>query len=158
MGKVTIEVYQNHNSKSESYGKYYGHAVQASTIDEKTLCKHVAMDSGVEESEVAVVYDGQLKQVKELLCNGHAIKMEGLGTFKVGISSEGVSVADVQKRYPHFDPETEDICKYLTAKQVKSAHLLFTPCEEIKMALCSVKFETDKSEWAAQMNAEKNNV
>ena len=64
MGKVTIEVYQNHNSKSESYGKYYGHAVQASTIDEKTLCKYVAMDSGVEESEVAVVYDGQLKQVR----------------------------------------------------------------------------------------------
>lgn len=158
MGKITIEIYQNHNPKSEAYGKYYGKAVQATTIDAKTLCKHVAMDSGVEESEVAVVYDGQLKQVKELLCNSHIIKMDGLGSFKIGVSSVGVSEADVQRRYPHFNPETEDIRKYLTAKQVKSAHLLFTPCDEIKQALRGVKFETDKSGWAAQMNKEKENV
>ena len=99
MAKVTIRVYQNTNSKSLAFGKYYGAVKHTSTIDAATLCKHAAMDSGIEETHIAVVYDALLKQMKEQVCNGHPIKVDGLGTFKVGISSEGWSVADVQRRY-----------------------------------------------------------
>lgn len=147
MGKVRIRVYQNKNSKSRAYRKFYGRVSHASTIDVSTLCAHAAMDSGIERSLVPTVYDAQLKQMKELLCNGHAIKVDGLGTFKLGVESEGVSEEEVQQRHPQFDPETEDIRKYLSARQVKRARLLFTPCAEIKSALRSVKYETDKSDW-----------
>ena len=157
MAKVTIEVYQILNTKSPAYGKYFGRVRQNSTIEPATLCKHAAMDSGIEEGEVAMVSDAVLKQVKELLINGHPIKVTGLGTFKLGISSEGVSSADVKKRHPEYDPSKDDIRKYLSAKQVKKAYILFTPCEAIKAQLRAVKVEIDKTEWAAQMALEKAN-
>lgn len=155
MSKIYIKVYQNKNKRSSSYGKYFGRVKHLSTIESATLCKHTAMDSGIEESQVAVVYDAQLKQMKELLCNGHPIKVEGLGTFKLGVTSEGWSEEDVKQRDPKFDPAKDDIRKHLSAKQVKRVHLLFTPCEAIKEQLRGVKFETDKSEWEAQMLKEK---
>ena len=157
MAKVTIKVYQILNTKSAAYGKYYGRVHQNSIIEPETLCKHAAMDSGIEQSEIAVVSDAVMKQLNELLFNGHPIKVTGLGTFKLGISSEGVSAADVQHRYPEFDPSKDDIRKYLSTKQVKKVFIHFTPSETIKAALRAVKVETDKTEWAAQMALEKEN-
>lgn len=158
MAKVKIGVYKNNNLKSLAYGKYYGCVNHTSAIDSTTLCKHAAMDSGIEESQVALIYDAQLKQMKEQLCNGHPIVVPELGTFKLGISSEGVSLADVRKRHPEFDPETEDIRKYLSAKQVKDVYILFTPCDSIKESLRGIKLETDKTIWQAQIENEKKNV
>ena len=157
MGKVEILLRQNNNQKSDHYGEFYGRVRQATPVDAVTLGELTAMDSKIEKSEVIDVYDAQSKQIKELVCNGHAIKVEGLGTFKVGISSKGVSEADVKKRYPQFDPETEDIRKYLSVKQITKARLLFTPCDEIKQALRSVKFETNKTEWKTQDTNNNNN-
>lgn len=155
MAQITISVYQNKNPKLKAYGKFYGRVKHSTTIDVKTLCAHTAKDSGIEEAEVVTVFDAVLKQIEEQLCNGHPIKVEGLGTMKVGVSSKGVSEQDVKKKYPKFDPATEDICKYLSARQVKSAKFLFTPCEEIKTMLRGVKFQTDKSEWADYMNQQE---
>ena len=148
MGKVRIKIYQNKNSKAQAYKKFYGKVQHSSTIDASTLCEHAAMDSGIERSLVPTVYDAQLKQMKELLCNGHAIKVDSLGTFKLGVESEGVTAAEVHERYPRFNPETDDIRKYWSARQVKRSRLLFTPCAEIKAALRSVKYETDKTDWS----------
>lgn len=158
MATITIKVYRNNNEKSSAYGKYYGRVAHTSVIDSTTLCLHAAMDSGIEESKIAVVYDAQQKQMKELLCNGHPINVPELGTFKLGVNSEGVTVADVQERYPQFNPETDDIRRYLSARQVKSAYILFTPCESIKSALRAIKMVTDKTEWEAQLAKEKTNV
>lgn len=157
MAKVTLTVYQILNTKSAAYGKYYGRVRQNSVIEPDTLCKHAAMDSGIEQGEIAMVSDAVLKQVKELLLNGHPIYVTGLGTFKLGISSEGVSAADVQRCHPEFDPSKDDIRKYLSARQVKKAFIHFTPCETIKASLRAVKVESDKTEWAEQMALEKEN-
>ncbi len=147
MGKVTIQVYQNKNRKSAAYQKFYGRIVHTTPIDAATLCKHTAMDSGIEESNVTTIYDAQLKQMKEMLCNGHPIKIDGLGIFKIGLSSTGVTEEEVKQKHPEFNPETDDIRKYLSARQVKKARLLFIPCDAIKEALRGVKFESDKSDW-----------
>lgn len=68
-----------------------------------------------------------------------------------------VELTYVKARHPEFDPTKEDIRKYLSAKQVKKARLVFIPCQEIKEALRSVKFETDKSEWISDDNNNENN-
>ena len=147
MATVTINVMQNNNQYSSAYKKFYGRVQHGETISSKTLCAHAAKDSGIEESSISLVFDAFLKQFEEQLCGGHPIKVDNLGTFKVGIHSSGIGVNDVKKSHPEFDPEKDDIQKYVSAKQVKSAHLLFTPCEEIKELLRAVKFETDKSHW-----------
>jgi predicted histone-like DNA-binding protein len=157
MGKIIIELYQNNNEKSDNYKNFYGRARKATPVDATTLSEHAASDSNIESSDIANIYDAEFKQIQELACNGHAIQLDGWGTFKLAISSKGVSAADVKARHPEFDPTKEDIRKYLSAKQVKKARLVFIPCQEIKEALRSVKFETDKSEWISDDNNNENN-
>jgi predicted histone-like DNA-binding protein len=147
MSQTTISVYQNNNAFSKGYHKFYGRVKHSTVVDEKTLCMHVAKDSGIEESDVATVYDALFKQIEEQLCNGHPIKVDCFGTLKVSFSSTGVSAAEVKEKFPKFDPETEDIRKYLSVRQIKNARLLFQPCADVKTLLRSVKFMTDKSEW-----------
>ena len=153
MAQINISVYQNNNSYSSVFGKYFGRVKHSTVIDAKTLCAHTALDSGIEEAEVATVFDAVLKQIKEQLCNGHPIRLDDLGTMKIGIKSVGVSEADVKSKHPEFDPAKDDIRKYLSASQVKGAHFLFTPCEEVKRLLRGVKFVTDKSDWADYLNS-----
>ena len=147
MGKLIIELYQNNNEKSDNYKNFYGRVRKATSVDANTLGEHAANDSNIEASEIANIYDAEFKQIQELACNGHAIRLDGWGTFKLSVSSKGISEAEVIARHPEFDPTKDDIRKYLSANQVKKAKLVFTPCQEIKDALRSVKFETDKSEW-----------
>lgn len=150
MAQVKISVYQSTNAKMTNYGRYYGRVKHGNPISVETLCKNVALDSGIAEEQVAVVFDAILKQMKEQLCAGHPIKVDHLGTVKIGIHSNGVSAEDVKKKHPDFDPEKDDIRRYLTAKLVKKAHLLFNPCTEIKTALREIKYVTDKSEWSKE--------
>lgn len=155
MAIIKIRVYQNNNEHSNAYKKFYGRVKHTTEIDPKTLCSHAAKDSGIEESDVATVFEALFKQIEELLCNGHPIRVDGLGTMKLGVTSSGVAESEVIAKYPKYDPEKEDVRKYLTARQVKGVHLLFVPCEEIKTHLRSVKFQTDKTEWEEYMKTER---
>ena len=158
MAKIKITIYQNRNKKSKNYKQFYGRVKHNPIIEPATLCAHAAKDSGIEEAKVAIVFEGILKQMKEQLCLGHPITLDEMGTFKIGVNSEGVTAEEVQRRYPQFDPETDDIRRYLSARQVKSAHLLFNPNTEVKTLLRAIKFETDKTEWASLMEIEKSNT
>ena len=156
MGLVVINIYPNSNATSKAYGKWYGRVKQESVVDAKMLCAHAALDSGIESADVAVVFDALFKQMKEQLCNGHPIVVEQFGTFKIGVSSSGVSLADIKKSYKQFDSATDDPRRYLNCgRMVKSVHLNFVPSKEVKEVLGSVKYETDKTEWAAQLEIEK---
>lgn len=147
MAKTKLSLYRNTNQTSAAYEKYYSRVAQSTTIDAKTLCSHVAADSGIDEIYVFMVFSALIKQIREQVCNGHPIVIDNFATVKIGISSTGVSVEDVKKRVPSFDPEKDDIRKYLSANQVTSVRLLLTVSEEIRTLLRSVKFETDKSDW-----------
>ena len=139
MGKVYISVYQNRNDKMGAYQKWYGRVKQGMEIPADVLCQHAAQDSGIEEAHVAIVFDGVLKQIKEQLCNGHPIKVEGLGTFKIGVKSEGWDETDFAKR-PGYK-EGEDPRKWCSAQQVKGCRLNYRPTEDIKDMLREIKFE-----------------
>lgn len=95
MGKIIIELYQNNNEKSDNYKNFYGRARKATPVDATTLSEHAASDSNIESSDIANIYDAEFKQIQELACNGHAIQLDGWGTFKLTVSSKGVSEADV---------------------------------------------------------------
>ena len=148
MASIQIKVYRNNNaSNRKAYGRYFGRVAHSTTLDAEALCNRVAQDSHIEEGYVGVVFGALCKQMKELLCNGHPIEVEGLGIMKVGIKSKGVSAKDVKKRVPDFNPKKDDITRYLSARQVERPHLLFTPNKRIKELLREVKFDTDRSDW-----------
>ena len=89
MGELRDKLYKVNNEKSTAYGQYYGRVAVLSTLNEVELGDLVAADSGVERSKVGVVMDAVFKQMKELLLNGHSIKVGELGTFRVFAKSKG---------------------------------------------------------------------
>ena len=104
---------KNNNSKSEAYGKYYAKAVyDKNFIETEQLADYIQQQASVKKSDVKAVLDelgGALKHFFEL---GQKIHLEGIGNFKVGCSSIGVTNADdctaatITTRRVLFKPES----------------------------------------------------
>lgn len=84
------------------------------------------MDSKVERSMVGSVNNAISRQIAELLCNGHPIKIPYLGTLKLGVHSKGEETA----------------AKYNAGNDISNVHLVLVPDKEIKAELNGTnKFE-----------------
>lgn len=128
MGKVQIEIRKNMNSNSKSFGRYYGYVKPYSTMPVEELTEHIAADSKVEPAEVTEIMQALFKQIKQLVCNGHTIKIPRFGSLRLGISSNGA----------------DSFAAYNAGQDVKGAHIVFTPTKELRMEVAAVKFFTVK--------------
>lgn len=97
--------------------------VRYSTISVEDLADHISADSRVERSKVAVITDSLIKQIREMVLNGHKIVVPHLGSFKPKIKS-GLAV----------NPESVDATSF-------SAKVRFTPSVELKRDLQASRIE-----------------
>lgn len=92
-----------------------------SVIDVKDLAEHISADSRVERSKVSVITDSLIKQVQEMVLNGHSIRIPHLGILKPGLKSKA----------------------YASVREVTGAEmsvkLMFIPSVEIKNDLKSIR-------------------
>ena len=102
---------------------YVASPVRYSTIDVQDLADHISADSRIERSKVAVITDSLIKQIKEMVLNGHKIEVPHLGTFKPKIKS---ALAPTE--------EMIDSAAF-------SAKVRFTPSVELKRDLQSSRIE-----------------
>ena len=81
---------QNKNDESTAYGKWFATAVYDQRfIETDDLANFIQAQASVKKSDVKAVLDelgGAMKHFFEL---GQKVKLEGIGTFKVGFSSIG---------------------------------------------------------------------
>lgn len=104
---------KNNNSKSEAYGKYFAKAVyDKKFIETDQLAEYIQQQASVKKSDVKAVLDelgGAMKHYFEL---GQKIHLDGIGNFKVGFSSIGVTkeedctAAAITTRRVLFKPES----------------------------------------------------
>ena len=88
-------LYQNKNSKSTGYGKYYAHRVPGTLIDTESLAKRLAgRNSAFSEGEMRGVLMDLTELIKELAFEGNSVKLGDLGIFFLGIKSKGVANAN----------------------------------------------------------------
>ena len=127
MGRMKVTPYQNTNDKSSAFGKWFMRAKHYGTLTVEDLSNHIAWDSKVERTTVTQITKAVVKQMKELLMNGHPIRVPHLGLLKVQVSSEGAE-------------KEED---YNASKHIKNAHLILIPTVEIKEELRKMKFEKE---------------
>ena len=85
MARLTIKKYKNNNSKNNAYGKTYGRLVYVDTLD--TRMKHGTIYT---PDVVKGVVERFVMCFEELLLEGNKIKLDGLGTFYLSVSTEGV--------------------------------------------------------------------
>ena len=128
MGKVQIEIRKNMNSNSKSFGRYYGFVKPYSTMPVEELTEHIAADSKVEPAEVTEIMQALFKQIKQLVCNGHTIRIPRFGLLRLGISSTGA----------------DSFADYNAGKNVSGAHIVFVPTKKLKQEVAAVKFFTVK--------------
>lgn len=125
MGKIRVKPYKNNNEKSSAYGKWFMRVHLNTPFDVNDLADHIQSDSKVERTEVATTNSAVNKQIAELLCNGHPIRIPHLGMLKLGVSSKG----------------TETVSEFNAGTDIKDIHIVLVLDPEIKKELKSLKFE-----------------
>lgn len=97
--------------------------VRYSTISVEDLADHISADSRVERSKVAVITDSLIKQIREMVLNGHKITVPHLGSFKPKIKSQLA-----------INPESVDASGF-------TAKVKFSPSVELKRDLQASRIE-----------------
>lgn len=111
MGKMITKKYQNKNSKSLAFGKWYGRFVYTETLtfDEfiNHICGHTSpFPRGVIMGVVTLLIDCLV----ELTLDSKKVQFSDLGTFYASAETEGQTEKDL-----------------FTAEKVKKVHLRFLP-------------------------------
>lgn len=124
MGRINVTPYQNNNSYNEGYKKWYFRTAPFNTLTVDDLANHIALDSKVERAKVSEISRAVLKQIEELLCNGHGIRIPHLGLLRLGVSSKG----------------SDTVSGFNAARHITDLHIVLIPCREVKDEIRKVKF------------------
>ena len=127
MARLLIKKYKNTNENNNGFGKTYGRLVHQDTVNTNDLCRHMMKHGTIFTSDVVKgVVERFIMCFEELLMEGNKIKLDGLGTFYLSASTEGVenekdfSAANVKAIRVKFigdqSKESEYATKMLTAK------------------------------------------
>lgn len=104
---------KNKNSESKAYGKYFAQAVYDNHfIGTEELSDFIQRQASVKKSDIKAVLQELGEAFKHFFEMGQKIKLDGIGIFKVGFSSIGVTKIDdcsaqtITTRRVLFQPET----------------------------------------------------
>lgn len=106
---LNYKVYQS-NREGLTNGKYYARATYHDTVTIKELAQSMQANCTVKHSDIVAVLTELSETLKAELQRGNRVKIDGLGTFKIGLTSTKAETA-----------------KDFTASNIKSAHVLFQP-------------------------------
>ncbi len=109
---VYYNLLQNKNPKFKSaFGKWYARAVHMETVETNELAMMMQQNCTLKRSDIVAVISELVDTMTREMQNGKRIRLDGLGTFKIGLTSEGVS-----------DPKD-----FRPERHVKGTHVLFYP-------------------------------
>lgn len=108
---VLFRLSQNKNSKSLAFGKWYARSVMTGTVDTEALATIMQRNCTVKKSDIMAVITELIETMQDQLQESKRVKLNGLGTFKIGISSKGALTAS----------------DYDARKDVKNLRVLFQP-------------------------------
>ena len=145
MARLTIKKYKNNNDKSTAYGKTYGRLVHQDTMNTSDLCRHMMKHGTIYTSDIVKgVVEKFINCFEELLLEGNKIKLDGLGTFYLSASTEGVadekdfSANNVKAIHVRFLPDQSKESEYTrprcSPQRLASAHWQGRKCPRMRRA------------------------
>ena len=107
-----VNVRKNMNTASKTYGQYYGFAAPKVPLSLRGFAKHVA-DHGklVDYDLMVLVIRNIIACLREMICQGQPVKLDGLGTFRPMLESTGTATIE------GYDPQVN----------ITGVHLRFIP-------------------------------
>ena len=119
-----VQKYMNTNELSKNYGKFYLRPVYDDRfITTNDLADFIQTQCTVKRSDIKAVLDELGAGFKHYFELGQKIKLDGIGIFKVGISSAcsdtelGCTAALVKKARVNFQPEVTSVLKEVVTVQ-----------------------------------------
>lgn len=106
-------MYQNENPNSTTYKQWYAIAVPNETITTDMMSELIQRNCSVKRSDVVAVLTELAEIFRDQLLAGNRVQIEGIGTFKVGISTapavtreEWNVTENIKNAYINFLPES----------------------------------------------------
>ena len=97
--------------KAKGYGKWYPRAVITQTVDTEMLAAIMQRNCTLKKADIVAVISELIETMADQLQDSKRVKLNGFGSFKIGIRGEGAdSAAD-----------------FSTSKNIKGLHVLFQP-------------------------------
>ena len=114
---MVINLRQNKNSSSNGYGKWYPEADSKEPLALKGFCRHMTEHGKLADYQMVVLVVQQVVAgMKELICQGQPVKLEGLGTFSPSVESKKGGANSVAKA---MEVGLESL--------IEGVHIIFTP-------------------------------
>jgi len=110
---------KNANEKmTEAFGKWYARPVYTGTLDLNGIAELIQRNSTAKKSDALAVLTEMVEVISDALKASQRVKIDGFGTFKIGMSSKGA----------------DDVKKFNIAENLKGVHVLFQPEEDVDKA------------------------
>ena len=107
---------QNKNDQNAAFGKYFATAVYDNRfVETEQLADFIQTQASVKKSDIKAVLDELGSALKHFFELGQKVRLDGIGIFKVGFSSIGVTRIEdctaqtITTRRVLFQPETERV-------------------------------------------------
>ena len=84
-------VQNNNEHMTEAYQKWYARPVYTGTIDLDGIAERIQRNSTAKKSDAKAVLTEMVEVITDALQASQRVHINGFGTFKIGISSKGVS-------------------------------------------------------------------
>lgn len=108
---IKFRMYQDNRKNSKRKGYWYARAVSPDLVSVKDLALRISERCTVTEPDILAVISALVFEMNQVLKDGNRVKLDGLGTFRVGIHSQGVQKAE----------------DFNAQRDIYGAHVLFSP-------------------------------
>ena len=127
---MQYDLKQNEVKNSKMFGKWYAQPVITSTLNLKGFAQHISSHNGTfKPSTIKGVMEEMVECLVEMVMQGIGVKLDGLGTFYLAVTSKGADTAEdldenavIYKRL-RFQPERSKWSENATVNMTQSARV-----------------------------------
>ena len=108
---VFYRLHQDQSTGTKRSGKWYARAVPTAVIGTRQLAEIIQRNCTVKRSDVMAVIEELVEVMKDQMQDSKRVKLDGFGSFKIGIESKGAATA----------------AKFTVADHITGLHVVFMP-------------------------------
>ena len=108
---VFFRLHQDQSTGTKRSGKWYARMVPTAVIDTRQLAEIIQRNCTVKKADVLAVLDELVETMRDQMQDSKRVKLDGFGSFKIGIESKGAQTA----------------AKFSVAEHIKGLHVVFMP-------------------------------
>ena len=108
---VFYRLHQDQSTGTKRSGKWYARAVPTDVSNTRQLAEIVQRNGTVKKSDVMAVIEELVEVMKDQMQDSKRVKLDGFGSFKIGVQSKGAQTA----------------AKFSVAEHIKGLRVVFMP-------------------------------